>query len=313
MSDARVVWLDGRLVLDDQPHLRVTDRGFQLGDGVFETLRARRGVVIELDEHLARLRESAAGLAFVLPQTDGAFREAVHDLLVVNELLGDGQDGGPVGDASVRITCSRGHLPGRILLPPVDGMVPTVVIQAWPYSPPEARLLSVGVQAVTSSMHRDAASPMTSVKSTSRADHIMARLEASRVGADEAIHLTLDGYLAEATTANVFLVVGGRLLTPRREDGILAGTARGWLLARGVGLGLGVVAAEAVRLELTDLLSADEAFLSASVAGIVPLTRINGRPIGSGLPGPLTTRLREAREQWIDAVSRAEPDRCPAS
>lgn len=286
-------WLDGRLVAADEPQLTLRDRGFQLGDGVFETLRARRGFVVELAEHLARLRESAAVLDIALPYGDAALATAIERLL--------GAEG--LADASLRITVSRGPLTGTAVLPADRSRDPTAAIQAWPFAPPADRLLREGVAAITSVLRRDPASPLTAVKTTSRADHVFARLEARRAGADDALHLTLDGRLAESTTANLFLASGGELLTPARGAGILPGTTRTWLLDQGELLGRRVREAD---LRPVDLLSADEAFLSASVSGIVPLVSLDGHPIGDGRPGALTLALRALRERWIDeAASQA--------
>jgi branched-subunit amino acid aminotransferase/4-amino-4-deoxychorismate lyase len=140
------------------------------------------------------------------------------------------------------------------------------------------------------------------VKSTSRADHVYGRLEAERRDADEALFLTTDGFVAEATSANVFVVAGGDLATPGRSSGILAGTTRSWLLGHAGAEGLRPVERD---LGVGDVVGADEAFLSSSVMGIVPLVSVDRRPIGSGRPGPRTIALREARERWIDERSLA--------
>ena len=126
----------------------------------------------------------------------------------------------------------------------------------------------------------------------------------TRAGADDALFLTTDGALSEATTANVWVVLGRRLTTPGRDAAVLPGTTRTWLLAHAAALGLD--AAEA-RILPDDLLAADEAFLSSSVAGIVPLCRYDDRPIGTGRPGPWSAVVREAREAWIDAASQVLP------
>lgn len=295
------IWLDGSLVPADAPHLPVTDRGFQLGDGIFETLRARRGVAIELDRHLARLHRSAGALELRLPFEDAAIADGVRGLLAAERLDGGGNDGAPPGDAAIRITVTRGSLGGRGLLPGgFENALATVVIQAWPYVPPDASLLERGRLAVTSTIRRDPASPLAGVKTTSRADHVYARLEAERTGGDEAIFLTTAGEVSEATTANVWAAVGARLLTPPVGAAILAGTTRAWLFAHAAELGF---AAEERPVRAEDLLAADEAFLSSSVAGIVPLVALDGRSIGSGRPGPRTLALRDARERWIDEVS----------
>lgn len=294
------IWLDGRLVDADGPHLNVTDRGFQLGDGVFETARARRGVVIELDEHLERLRQGCLSLGLNLTVSDDQLVDGIAALLAVEGLGGANE---PAGDAAIRITVSRGPLERRGLLPAgFQDLVATVAIQAWPYAPAAAELLERGVRAITSTIRRDPGSPLSGVKTTSRADYVFARLEAARAGADDALFLTLDGRLSEATAANLFVVAGQTLATPPLSAAILAGTTRTWLIAQAERLGLALAE---VDLRPAELLAADEAFLTGSVAGIVPLVSLDGRPIGKGVPGPRTRILRLAREDWIDAMSMA--------
>jgi len=297
------IWLDGGLVDARGPHLNVTDRGFQLGDGLFETARARRGIVIELDEHLERLRLGCLALGLNLTVSDDQLADAIAELLAAEELDGTGREGRAAGDAAIRITVSRGPIERRGLLPAgFENLVATVAIQCWPYIPTAAGLLEDGVRAVSSTIRRDPASPLAGVKTTSRADYVYARLEAAAATADDAIFLTLDGHVSEATAANLFVIAGEALATPPLTAAILAGTTRTWLLAHAERLGL--VAAE-VDLQPAELLAADEAFLTGSVAGIVPLVSLDGRPIGAGHPGPRTRALRAAREDWIDAMSMA--------
>ncbi len=208
-SGPRSIWLDGGLVDAQGPHLSVTDRGFQLGDGLFETARARRGITIELDEHLERLRAGCDVLGLNLAVSDDQLADGIAELLAAEELDAAGRDDGPVGDATVRITVSRGPLERRGLLPPgFEQLVATVVIQAWPYVATGPEMLEKGVRAVTSAIRRDPQSPLSGVKTTSRADYVFARLEADRAGADDAIFLTLDGAISEATAANLFVLAG---------------------------------------------------------------------------------------------------------
>jgi branched-chain amino acid aminotransferase len=295
------VWLDGRLVDGHAPHLAVSDRGFQLGDGIFETARARRGVVIELPEHLARLRESAAAMSIRLPQSDDALADGITELLRAESLAGRGSDSSEPGDAAIRITASRGSIEARGLRPTgFEAAVATVVIQAWPYVPPSAELLERGIRAIPSAVRRDPSSPLAGLKSTSRADYVYAKLEALRAGVDDALFLTIDGAICEATTANVWIIRGRTLATPSRADGILPGTTRTWLLAHARALGLDP---RQTSIRPTDLMAADEAFLSSSVSGIVPLTEYDGRAIANGLPGPVAATIRRARESWVDEAS----------
>jgi branched-chain amino acid aminotransferase len=290
------VWVDGQVLPADATHLSVFDRGFQLGDGVFETLRARSGRVTELHEHATRLRGSAEGLGIELPDDiEAALEGGIADLLAAEEL------DGPDADASIRITVSRGAFHGRGLLPIGEDVAPTVAIQVWPVTPPPAGHLEDGLHLVSSSVRRDPQNPLAMLKTTSRADYVFARLEARRAGADDALFMTIDGLISEATSANIFLVrrAGGdivELATPALDCAILPGTTRSWLLGWAERAGLRPVEAW---LTPRDLAAADEAFVSSSVAGVLPVTRFDGRPIGSGRPGPWTQRAREDREAFI--------------
>ena len=292
------VWVDGRIVAADAPVLTAFDRGFQLGDGIFETLRARAGRPTELAEHTARLRRSADGLAMVLPDDlETRLADAVDAIVAAEGLAG------PDGDASVRITISRGAYFGRGLLPPDEHPAPTIVVQAWPVPPPPAAHLEQGLHLVPSRVRRDPENPLSALKTTSRADYVFARLEARSAGADDALFLTIDGFLSEATSANLFVVrstsgVGAapELATPSLACAILPGTTRDWILRWGAAAGL---MPQEGWLTTRDLAEADEAFLSSSVAGILPVTRFAGEPIGTGRPGPWTLRARAEREAFI--------------
>ena len=296
MTDQRHVWVDGRLLPADGLHLSAFDRGFQLGDGVFETLRARGGRPTELADHLARLRRSADGLDIAM-LTDLEAQVAVG---IAKLLAADGFDG-PASDVSLRITVSRGAFRGRGLLPPNEAVSPTIAIQAWPVAATPDGHLEHGLHLVASAVRRDPKNPLATLKTISRADYVYARLEARRAGADDALFLTLDGYLSEGTTSNIFLVRRApdgelELATPSLECAILPGTTRSWLLGWGNREGLRAVEG---MLAPTELLAAEEAFLSSSVAGVLPVTRFDGRAIGNGVPGPWTRKARAAREAMI--------------
>jgi branched-chain amino acid aminotransferase len=285
------VWVNGAIVPASAPVLTAFDRGFQLGDGIFETLRARGGHVTELPEHLARLRRSAAGLAIPLPgDVEATLAQAIDELLSAEGL------GAPDGDASVRVTVSRGAFYGRGLLPPDEHPSPTIVVQAWPVPTTPASHLEIGLHLVASSVRRDPENPLSALKTTSRADYVYARVEARAGGADDALFLTIDGYLSEATSANLFVVRRGELATPSLACAILPGTTRDWILRWAAGAGLRPVEG---LLTTRDLHEAEEAFLSSSVAGILPVTRFDGGAIGHGRPGEWTLRARADREAYI--------------
>jgi branched-chain amino acid aminotransferase len=290
------VWVDGELQSADARHLSVFDRGFQLGDGIFETLRARGGRVTELEEHLARLHRSADGLDITLPpDIDRQLAAGIDALLAADDL------GGPTGDASVRITVSRGAYHARGVLPAHEDVPATVAIQVWPVPPAPADHLERGLHLVTSRVRRDPQNPLATLKTTSRAEYVYARLEARRAGADDALFLTVGDYLSEGTSANLFLVRRApdgelELATPSLDCAILPGTTRSWLLGWASRAGLRPFEG---LLRREHLAGAEEAFLSSSVAGILPVTRFDGAPIRDGRPGPWTRQAREAREAMI--------------
>ena len=293
----RFVWVDGEVVPAGEPQITVFDRGFQLGDGIFETLRARGGRLTEVAEHVARLRRSAAGLDIDLPDDlDRRLATGSPPLRAAEHRHA------PAADASIRITVTRGAWASRGLLPPRgERLTATIAIQAWPVVPAPAAHLEDGLHLVVSAVRRDPANPIVTLKTTSRADYVFARLEARRAGADDALFLTVSGHISESTTANVFLVRNGadgtrELATPSLECAILPGTTRSWLLAWASRVGLRPVEAW---LTPDQLATADEAFVCSSVAGVLPVTRFNGTAIGDGRPGPWTRRARTDREGFI--------------
>ena len=217
-----VAWVNGRLLPAGAPALPVADRAFQLGDGVFETLRVRRGVPIELDGHLRRLHAGLDTLTIRLDWSDAEIAAAIAETVARNA----------PADAAVRVTVSRGAPESRGLLPAGwrDGHA-TLVVQAWPNAGVPAQVLERGLRAIVSTARRDPSSPLAGVKTVSRAEYVWAKLEADRAGVDDAISLTLDGVVAEATTASLAVVMGSALRTPPLSTGVLAGTTRDWLLS----------------------------------------------------------------------------------
>jgi branched-subunit amino acid aminotransferase/4-amino-4-deoxychorismate lyase len=286
------VWVNGRLEPAGGYHLSVSDRGFQFGDGVYETARSVGGRVVELAEHVARLRHSADALDIPLPaDVDTVLAGGIRELLKADGLDAEGVS------ASIRVTVSRGATNDRTLLPAAP-VPPTIVVQACRISSsPSAGGSTKGIHVIASSVRHDPRDPMATIKTTSRGPSIFARVEARRAGADDAIFLTTDGHLAEATQASLFFVrrgaEGPELCTPSLDCGILEGTTRTWILRWAERSGLRPVEGW---FTADDLAGADEAFICASVVGVVPVVRFNGKPIGTGEPGSWTLRGRDDRE-----------------
>lgn len=257
------LYLNGALVEPEQARIAPGDRGFTLGDGLFETLRVRNGTVLRLEAHLARLAHGAAVIGLALPDIDLA--AALEATRAANGLC----------EAVLRLTVSRGEGP-RGVLPPAQPH-PTLLITAAPMAPPAppARLVIAG------RTRRNEFSPLAGVKSLNYLDNILARQEAAAAGADDAILLNTRERVAETSIANLFAVIGGQLVTPPLGDGALPGIMRAAVLER---------EGSERSLSVADLQRADEIFLTSSL-GLRPVAALAGCALASD---NTVQRLRQA-------------------
>ena len=276
------VFINGQLLADENARVRVNDRGFTLGDGIFETLRAEAGVIHCLRAHLERLRRSAESLRIPLPMGLRELERALIDTVVANGLS--------AVDAALRLTLTRG--PGPRGVPPPATPEPTVVITAA--SAPqqnrgEIRACLVGIR-------RNEHSPLARIKSINYLENILARQEAEDRGADDALMCNLAGHLAETTVANLFLVIDGTVWTPPLADGPLPGVTRQRVLTLAARSPC-PVAERHLRPE--DIAGADEAFLTNSLVGVQPLVAVDGSAIGNGRVGPYTRQFQAAYRESV--------------
>lgn len=289
------IYLNGELVRRAAAPALALDRGLLYGYGLFETMRAYSGRVFRLEAHYGRLCQGAAILAMAVPFSLPGLSGAVAAVLERNELK----------DARIRLTLTPGAPPAGRQAPPgplgepaVPGH-PTVVLFVRPLTEYPPSLYRCGMSAVVSVVRRNEWSPLSRVKSLNYLDNLLAREDARKRGADEAVLLNTRGLLAEGSASNVFLARDGRLLTPAVESGALPGITRQTVLELAAAAGLEAVEAE---VEPSALADAAEAFLTNSVMEVMPLTRLDGRPLGSGRPGPVTKRLQRL---YREAVRRA--------
>ena len=272
------VWLNGRLVDDHAACISPSDRGFLLGDGVFETLRSYSGRLPTLRAHLERLGTGAGVLGIALPPL-AELEQGATDLLAASGL----------DDARMRITVTSGTGPPGLARGEAR---PTVLITAAPLREPSGTATAV----VPPWVH-DERRPLAGVKTISRAESVIALAYARERGADEALFLNTAGNLCEATTANVFAVRDGLIATPPLSAGCLAGITREQVLRLCRALDLD---AEERDLPAGVLQSADELFLTSSTRGVQALVAVDMAPIGNGEPGPLTRRLAGELERRQD-------------
>jgi branched-chain amino acid aminotransferase len=214
MSDTPpLVWMNGRLVPDTDAQISIFDRGFTLGDGLFETLRVRAGRPLWLGDHLARFQEGARVLGIPVPFDDRTLEDALLGLIEARGLP----------EASLRLTMSRGPSRARGIWPPASPVTPTVLATLTPFaggSRPPITLVTA------QTVRRNEYSPLSFVKSMSYGDNILARREAESRDADDALMLNGKGNIVCATVGNLFLRLGKLWVTPPISDGVLAGTAR---------------------------------------------------------------------------------------
>lgn len=286
------VSINGRLVPQEQATVSVYDHGLLYGDGVFEGMRSYSGTVFKLAEHLDRLWESARAIALTIPTSKEALGQAINATLQANQLR----------DAYIRLIVTRGS--GSLGLDPNRCSNPQVIIITDKIALYPEEFYRDGLDLITAATirnHPAALSPR--IKSLNYLNNIMAKLEGLRAGCVEALMLNHKGEVAECTGDNIFIVRRGRLRTPPVDAGILEGITRNAVIELAEGLGIPVAESPMTR---HDVMIADECFLTGSAAEVIPVVRLDGRPIGEGTPGPVTMRLMKAFHEMVrrEAESR---------
>ncbi len=277
-----MVYLNGSLLPLADARIAVMDYGFLYGYGLFETMRAYGGKVFRLDRHLERLAGSAETLGIAVDKS--VLKDAVMETIDANGL----------SEARIRLTVSIGE--GGMVPDPASCGQPTVLVVAGEYRPLPNEVYDKGYRAIVSSVRRNSRSPISGMKSLNYLESMLARQEARAAGVDEAICLNEEGFLAEASTSNVFLVGEGALRTPGLTSGILPGVTREAVLKLAGKLGITTVEDD---ITLDELLQADEAFITNSVVEVMPLTEVDGKPVGTGKSGEITRKLMEGYKEMV--------------
>jgi branched-chain amino acid aminotransferase len=279
------IWFDGKLVDKESARVSIYDHGLLYGDGVFEGLRLYNGRIFRVEQHMRRLFDSAKAIRLAIPYTGEQLTSAIYETAKANKLT----------ECYVRLIVTRGV--GALGIDPQKCERPSVfaitdMIAIYP-----KEMYQNGVSAIVSSiprMHPNSLSPR--VKSLNYLNNILAKIEANDAGVSEAIMLNHQGTVAEGTAENIFVVRDGVVSTPGLADSVLEGVTRGAMIDLCRRMDIRVV--EHV-VERHDLYVSDECFFTGSGAEVMPVTKIDGRTVGSGEVGPITMRLIESFHRYV--------------
>jgi branched-chain amino acid aminotransferase len=273
------IFIDGKYCSERDAKISVFDHGLLYGDGIFEGIRAYNGRVFKLKEHIDRLFYSAKAILLDVPMSHAALMKATVETCRVNKMR----------DGYIRLVVTRGV--GNLGLNPRNCKKPSVIIIADKIQVYPAELYARGMDIVTVPTTRNLHSALNpAIKSLNYLNNILAKIEANNAGVEEAVMLNADGFVAECTADNLFIVKNGALFTPPLSAGALYGITRQTVIELAEAVGVKVSEPDLTRY---DLFNADECFLTGTGAEIMPVIKIDGRVIGSGKPGALTRKLTE--------------------
>jgi len=271
------IYIDGKFYSEANAKISVFDHGLLYGDGIFEGIRFYNGRVFRLEEHLERLWDSARSICLEIPTSMREMTEALLETIRQNELR----------DGYIRLLVTRGI--GNLGLNPAQCKRPTVIIIASTITLYAREIYQKGLTVVTCATRRTNPGALNpAVKSLNYLNNVMARIEANLAGADEALMLNDAGNVAECTADNVFVVKRGQIFTPPIAAGALRGITRLVVFEIAAELGIKVTETDITR---HDVFIADECFLTGTAAEIIPVIKADGRLIGNGKPGLISTRM----------------------
>jgi branched-chain amino acid aminotransferase len=271
------IYIDGKYYDESNAKISVFDHGLLYGDGIFEGIRAYNGRVFKLKEHVDRLFCSAKSILLNLPMSHADIMRAIVETCRRNK----------VRDGYIRLVVTRG--PGTLGLNPNRCKSPSVIIIAGKIQLYPAGLYQRGMEIVTVPTTRNLHSALNpAIKSLNYLNNILAKIEANNAGCEEAVMLNAEGFVAECTGDNIFIVKEGQLLTPPLSAGALYGITRRVVMDLAAESGVKVSETNLTRY---DLFNADECFVTGSAAELMPVVKIDGRVIGTGTPGPVTGNL----------------------
>jgi|LSQX01.3.fsa_nt_gb branched-chain amino acid aminotransferase len=277
MTNELQIYIDGEYYPKSQAKISVYDHGFLYGDGIFEGIRSYNGVVFKLKEHIERMFRGAHAIMLNIPLTKEEMIQAVVETIRKNNMK----------DSYIRLIVSRGV--GDLGLDPRKCAKPCVIIIADTINVKAGNASEKGVSALITWVRRNPVDATTSeIKSLNYLNSILGKIEANASGADEAICLEQNGYIAEGVGENVFIVKNGEILTPPTSTGALEGITADVVIKLCEKFDIKVTV---TNLTAYMLFTADEAFFTGTAMEVVPICEVNKRMIGTGKPGPITKKL----------------------
>jgi branched-chain amino acid aminotransferase len=279
------IWIDGKLYDKADAKISVYDHGLLYGDGVFEGIRVYSGKIFECEAHLDRFWDSAKAIRLALPVSREQLRTAMEETVRANGFR----------DCYIRVVATRGV--GDLGIDPRKSPRPSLFIIADLISVYPREMYEKGMSLITSSVIRNHPAALSArIKSLNYLNNILAKIEANDAGVSEAVMLNHEGNVSECTAENIFIVRDGEVQTPTATDGILEGVTRKVML--GLCKRMQIPFVEKI-LQRHDLYIADECFLTGTGAEVAPVTKIDGREIGTGQPGPITRKLIDAFHRHV--------------
>jgi branched-chain amino acid aminotransferase len=287
------IYIDGQFLDKDDAKISVFDHGLLYGDGVFEGIRIYSGRVFRLKEHIERLYESARAIAMTVPINEAEMTEATLKTVAANGLR----------DGYIRLVITRGV--GSLGLSPYQCPKPSIIIIASTISLYPAERYEKGLNLITCATRRPTpASLSPRVKSLNYLNNVMAKIECIQAGCEEGIMLNEQGYVAECTGDNVFVIKKGIVCTPPTSSGALDGITRRAVMD--LMFKLGIQCREDV-MTRHEIYTADECFLTGTAAEVIPAVSLDRRSIGDGKPGPITLKLVKAFTELANSEGAEVP------
>ena len=287
---SNLIYINGKLFLEEDAKISIFDYGFLYGDALFETMRSYGEKIFRLDSHIERLFNSLKILKIESPLSKKKLKEAIYMTLKANKL----------SDAYIRVTISRGK--GEAGIKPYSCKKPTLIILTKKYNPISNKRKKEGYTAIILNQRKNSKSIASELKSANFIENILAKIAVKESGADEGFFFNEENFLAEGITSNIFILNKERIITPDLKCGILPGITRGVVIELAKDMNFFV---EETKIKENTLFQADEIFITNSLLEVMPVVMLNSIPIGDGKPGKITQKIQKAYKELVKKETKS--------